>query len=210
MRLRVTVLILTVMASGAAAELVPSLIGHRGIERTAQELFRDMPTLEPVMRIAGNCGADETVNGQMAYCTSRNVILYRQDSFYEPGEAYELAHLYGHAVQVRHGVADVALREIRARPDEEAKLRGWVTRQVECIAGFIYGQSGLPAFSLLDNYDAEPLTGSHWGRDPLSKGPKVSIGLAARQEWFAKGNAEGLAACTVGEFGAELLLKALR
>jgi len=197
------------VSRGAAQEQDVVLTGHQQIAKTAQRLFPDMPPLDPVLRVEGSCGADEHVHAQMAYCTTRNVILYRQDSFFAPWEAYELAHLYGHAVQVRHGVADVALREIRARPSEEAKLRGWVTRQVECIAGFIYQEAGLPPFSLIDTYEAEPLTNSHWGRDPLSQGPKVSIGLAARQEWFAKGAEADLSACAVGEFGAELLLDAL-
>lgn len=208
MRLRVAILVLGFAASDGLARIV-ELPKQFEVAWTAQALFRDMPRLDAVSQIVGNCGADGAVHEQMAYCTSRNVILYRHDTQHGRSEAYELAHLYGHAVQVRHGVADVALRAILSRRAEEHKLRGWVERQVDCIAGFIYDRAGLPAFSLLEAYDEEPLTGSHWGRDPLSKGPKVAIGIEARQQWFDAGYSQGLAACSVGEFGAELLLEAL-
>ena len=196
-------------ASFAQSRLLVDMTPHAVIEQTANALFDNLPAVRVGFE-NGECGAGEGVNPKMAYCTTENVILLREDSRHAPREAYELAHLYGHAVQVRHGVADIALREILTRPEEEAKLRGWVTRQVECIAGFIYAQSGLPAFSLTDAYVAEPLTGSHWGRDPLVVGPKVSIGLDARAAWFDRGVTSGLSGCAVGEFGAELLLEALR
>lgn len=192
----------------ASAEL--AIITPNSVEKAAHALFPDLPFLELVARIEGECGADDSVNPQVAFCTTRNVILYRADSHYAPHEAYELAHVFGHAVQVRHGVADVALREIQRRRDEEDKLRGWVTRQVECIAGFVIASMDTPAFDIRTFYDHEPLTHSHWGRDPLSEGPKVSIGLEARAEWFDIGLQGDLSACAVGEFGSELLLKALR
>jgi len=180
------------------------------VARQAQALFVNLPKVERVKDTRGRCGADLRVSEIGAYCTTKNVI-YLRDAFPEPKAwAHHLAHLYGHAVQVRHGVADVALREIRARPEDEAMLRGWVTRQVECIAGFILSQTGLDQMSLPNLYDAEPLTGSHWGRDPLSVGPRVSIGLAARAEWFEIGQTEGLASCAPGEFTSDLLLKARR
>jgi hypothetical protein len=180
------------------------------IERQAQALFRDLPKVVRVTDTQAHCGANRGVSTIGAYCTTKNVI-YLKDAFPEPKLwAHHLAHLYGHAVQVRHGVADVALRQIRTRPDEEDKLRGWVTRQVECIAGHIFAQTELDQIALDDLYGNEPLTGSHWGRDPLAVGPKVSIGLAARAEWFEIGMTQGLSACAPGEFSSELLLKARR
>ncbi len=178
------------------------------IERTARLLFDNLPSIQLGFE-KEECGHGPGVNPRLAYCTTRNVILlsevFRDDARME----YELAHLYGHAVQVQHGVADVALREILARRDEEVKLRGWVTRQVECIAGFIHAKAGLTDILLQDLFDSEPMTDSHWGRDPLHRGPKVSIGLAARAEWFAIGRQGDLSKCAVGEFSADLLLDAL-
>jgi len=120
-----------------------------------------------------------------------------------------LAHLYGHAVQVQHGVADFALGQIRQRRSEEAMLRGLVTRQVECIAGFIMARAGQDDVDLTTLFATEPFTDSHWGRDPLRIGPQVSIGLAVRADWFAIGQRGDLAACGPGEFTADLLLEAL-
>jgi len=110
-----------------------------------------------------------------------------------------MAHVLGHAIQVRHGVADVALRAIRSRRSEEQALRGMVTRQVECVAGVLMATAGeQPA--MLRGFGQEPFTGSHWGRDPLNQGPRVSIGLEARAEWYEIGYAaRDFAACTVGE-----------
>ncbi|MEM6595582.1 MAG: hypothetical protein AAF672_12405 [Pseudomonadota bacterium] len=176
---------------------------------TATRLFADMPQLVSVTRIEGNCGADDQVHDRMAYCTSTNSILISADGQASPVAGYEIAHLLGHAVQVRHGVADIALREIRTRPEEEAKLRGWVTRQVACIAGFLYKEAGGAEFEITDFYETEPLTKSYWGRNPLSIGPRVSIGIEARQEWFDIGLEGDLAACAPGEFGSELLIDAL-
>ncbi len=179
------------------------------VARVAQSLFPDLPSIRPVPMIAGHCGADGGVNPVAAYCTSENVIFLVEDAVDGPALAHLLAHLYGHAVQVRHGVADVALREIRRRPEEEARLRGWVTQQVECIAGVILDAAGM-RLDLRDLYAREPLTHSHWGRDPLRVGPRVSIGLDARAAWFDIGQTEGLTACAPGEFGAGLLLGALQ
>jgi hypothetical protein len=198
------VFLTVVVTSGAAAQDLPGTV-----QKSAQGLFPELPNVERVARIEGECGADSAVNPVAAYCTSRNVILLRDGAAEGRALAHLIAHLYGHAVQVRHGVADIALREIRARRAEEAKLRGWVTRQVDCIAGAILSQAGMH-MALDEIYSEEPLTGSHWGRDPLSVGPKVSIGLEARAEWFEIGQQQGLAACAPGEFGSELLLNALR
>lgn len=177
------------------------------VERAANTIFPDMPRLALVSRIEGRCGADAGVNQQVAYCTSTNVIFVSFQTGQTPQDAYKLAHVYGHAAQVRHGVADVALAAIRARPDEEDKLRGWVTRQVECIAGAIHAAARVPFHELTALFDAEPMVDAHWGRDPLHLGPVVSIGLEARAKWFARGYAQGLKGCTPGEFDAKLLLK---
>lgn len=212
-RIAMTIARLFICAASCAQPASAEVLLERPSEqvaRQAQALFRDLPTVERVEDTRARCGADMRVSEIGAYCTTKNVI-YLRDAFPEPTVwAHHLAHLYGHAVQVRHGVADVALRQIRKRPEDEAMLRGWVTRQVECIAGFILSQTELGQMSLLDIHDDEPLTGSHWGRDPLSVGPRVSIGLAARAEWFEIGRTEGLTACAPGEFSSDLLLKARR
>ena len=93
---------------------------------------------------------------------------------------------------------------------EEQALRGMVTRQVECVAGVLMATAGeQPA--MLRGFGQEPFTGSHWGRDPLNQGPRVSIGLEARAEWYEIGYAaRDFAACTVGEMSSELIVQALR
>ncbi len=209
MRLGIVFALLAVFASAAVAESTGDAV-PAPIHATADKLFKDVPPLRRVPRMLGVCGADESVNPFVAYCATQNVILLRDNFMVTPSGAYEQAHVMGHAIQIRHGVADVALREIRARPEEEEKLRGWVTRQVECIAGVIMAKAGFTSFQMEDHYHHEPMTGSHWGRDPLSVGPKVSIGTAARQEWLDIGLKGDLSACAVGEFGSELLTNALR
>lgn len=179
------------------------------VVQAAQEAFDGLPSVSWVDRIAGQCGADETVNPHAVYCTTNNRIYLTREGINRPETAYLLAHVFGHAVQVRHGVADFALGQIRQRRSEEAMLRGLVTRQVECIAGFILARAGLPETDLNDLFAAEPMTDSHWGRDPLRMGPKVAIGLGARADWFARGQQGDLAACAPGEFTADLLLDAL-
>ena len=170
--------------------------------------FSDMPSLIVQPGIKDECGGNGAANSDVIYCTSNNTVFLRDGA---ANGAYLIAHVMGHAVQVRHGVADIALREIRARRDEEAKLRGWVTRQVECIAGFMLARAGMPLPDLDQAFDQEPFTGSHWGRNPIRIGPKVSIGTSERAKWLAKGHgAKSLEACAVGEFGAELLIAAYR
>lgn len=180
------------------------------VAAAAADAFARMPAVVRVDQIEGRCGADRTVNGQVAYCTSRNQIFLTRDAADLPQAAYLVAHSYGHAVQVRHGVADFALAQIRTRRSEEAMLRGLVARQVDCIAGFLMERAGLPATSLTAWFPDEPFAGVHWGRDPLRIGPKVSVGLAARDEWFQIGQAGDLAACAPGEFTSDLLRDALR
>lgn len=197
------VILLLLAAGPVAADPVDE------VAAAAAEAFAGMPAVLRVDQIEGRCGADRTVNGQVAYCTSRNQIFLARDAVDLPQAAYLVAHSYGHAVQVRHGVADFALAQIRARRSEEPMLRGLVARQVDCIAGFLMAQAGLPDASLTDWFPDEPFAGVHWGRDPLRIGPKVSVGLAARDEWFKVGQAGDLAACAPGEFTSDLLLEAL-
>ena len=190
------------VAGTAQADAVDRLMA------TAQASFDRMPNLARVDQITGNCGADDEVNQQVAYCTSSNTI-YLNTAVRNPQAAYLVAHSLGHAVQVQHGVADVALREITKRRSEEDSLRTYVENQVDCIAGFLIAQAGLsqnPVFAMFPN---DPFPGTHWGRDPLEIGPRVTIGLEARDEWFRRGYlAPTLADCASGEFGAELLLRA--
>lgn len=180
------------------------------VSAAAMAAFARMPPVVTVAQIDGQCGADATVNDQIAYCTTRNEILMARAAYDLPQAPYLVAHAYGHAVQVRHGVADFALQQIRTRRSEEAMLRGLVERQVDCIAGFVMARAGLPAADLANWFDADPFADIHWGRDPLRVGPQISIGLAARADWFAQGQAGDLAACAPGEFTADLLLDALQ
>ena len=180
------------------------------VAAAARAAFDGMPRVTRVDAIAGECGADDHVNDQVAYCTTRNVIYVTDAAAMLPEAGYLVAHAYGHAVQVQHGVADFALAQIRARRNEEQMLRGLVARQVDCIAGFLVARAGLPGASLSDWFTQEPFAGVHWGRDPLHIGPKVSIGLAARDRWFQTGLAGDLQACAPGEFTSDLLIAALR
>lgn len=176
----------------------------------ADRLFPEMPRVSRVREIAGQCGADETVHPVAAYCTSQNRIFVASDAADRPETPYLVAHLFGHAVQVRHGVADVALAAIRSRRDEEDMLRGLVERQVDCIAGFLLAQAGLSAPDLTTLFTEDPLSGPHWGRDPLRIGPEVTVPVTARQEWLANGLGGDLSRCAPGEFGSDLLVAALR
>ena len=176
----------------------------------ARAHFDRMPTMEVVDQIAGHCGATPVVNPAVAYCTSENRILladHMKDAAQTP---YLIAHLLGHAVQVQHGVADIALREIRRQPSMEAELRGHVARQVDCIAGVILKQAGVEPVSLIDLFTEEPFTGTHWGRNPLRIGPQVSITLDDRDIWLARGQEGRIEDCASGPFDASLLVAAFR
>lgn len=198
-------LALGLSVQSAAADAVSDLAA------TTQRAFDRMPQVQVVDQIAGNCGADGRVNPAVGFCTTSNIIFLSAGAAARPEAAYLVAHSFGHAVQVRHGIADIALREITSRRAEEATLRGYVASQVECVAGFLLARAGLPAPNLPGWFDREPFAGSHWGRSPLSRGPQVSIGLAQRQAWALRGyQSNDLSACAAGEFGAELLLRAFR
>ena len=191
------------IGTGAVADV--ALVG-----RAAERSFAAMPQVTFVDQISGQCGADLRVNSQIAYCTSRNEILMTNSAAKTPEAGYLLAHTFGHAVQVQHGVADIALRTIRDNPTLEADLRGYVARQVDCIAGVIYARSGLPKARLAQWRGDDPFDGPHWGRMPLSNGPRMGIGNQARDKWFQTGQNGQLSACAVGVFGADLLLRADR
>ena len=180
------------------------------ISDAAQAAFARMPNVRIVPTIAGNCGANAVVSERAVYCTTSNEILLQASQAARPEAAYAVAHVFGHAVQVQHGVADVALRTIRARRADEVVLRGYVERQVDCIAGFLFHQAGLTPASLADWMNSDPFDDVHWGRNPLRSGPVMPVPLADRDDWFAVGQRGDLSACAVGEFGSTLLTDAYR
>ncbi len=185
--------------------------GVEDIDRIVHQVFPRTPPVQFVDDLTGLCGFGNGVNKGIAYCTSQNIVFIRKKSGSDVRSAYELAHVMGHAVQVKYGVADIALRKITEQRDRETELRGMVTRQVECIAGVLFARAGLPHADLKRLYKSEPFTGSHWGREPLRIGPKVSIGLNARAEWFSKGQKTGqFQTCSVGEMSADLIVRAAR
>jgi len=181
------------------------------IVSTARDLYPRMPNVVAVDMIAGNCGATVAVNQRVAYCTSLNRIFVAKGILADESAPYEIAHQFGHAIFVQHGLADIALAAIGANRSKETYLRGQVSRQIDCLAGVIYARAGYDAASLGDWFTDEPFTGSHWGRNPLRVGPKASIGLAARDEWFQKGQDAGHpSACEVPELPVELLITPFR
>jgi hypothetical protein len=180
------------------------------IATAAAQAFARMPQVVVVDQIAGQCGADANVDARVAYCTTGNRILVAEPARDLPQTPYLVGHAFGHAVQVQHGVADFALREIRRRPEDEVMLRGLVERQVDCIAGFLAHRATLPLMDLADLFQNDPLGRPHWGRDPLRIGPVVDVSLAARAEWFAIGQKGDIALCAPGEFTGLGLIRALQ
>lgn len=178
------------------------------MKATAGAAFSAMPDVRVVSQISGVCGADDAVSSRVAYCTTSNTVLVAADQIGLPQLPCLLGHAFGHAVQVRHGVADVALQTIRARREDEVVLRGYVDRQVDCIAGFLYAKAGFAPASLADWMCADPFDDIHWGRQPLRVGPVMPVVLPERDIWFRRGQLGDLAACAVGEFGADLLIDA--
>ena len=176
----------------------------------ADARFARMPQLMMVDQIDGNCGAKGAVNDQIAYCTTLNRILVTPAARARPEAVYLVAHVLGHAVQVKHGVADVALRTIRANRDQEPYLRTNVEQMVDCIAGVLVAQAGHAPANLGSWVSADPFSDVHWGRDPLSVGPVVSLPVEMRNQWFARGQGGDIAVCATQEFGSELLVKAYR
>jgi|GEM_PF-2132037 len=182
----------------------------------AEGMFPRMPAVRLTSNIGGTCGGGAGGNELMRYCTSENSIFVSNklaDEIPDDGRAgYMIAHLMGHAAQVRHGIATDALAAIRAEPARESELRGMVTRQVECLAGVFFAAAGGPrSASLTGWYAEEPFIGAHWGRAPLSAGQQVAIGLAARDAAFRRGlEARDITVCAEGEIGVEKLLRVLR
>ena len=193
-----------VWAGAAEADVIAVMSG------AASRSFARMPQGVIVDQIAGQCGAGAAVDPRVAYCTTGNQILVAKAAYDLPQTAFLLGHAYGHAVQVQHGVADFALREIRRRPDEEVMLRGLVERQVDCIAGFLINRAGLPAMDLAALFRNEPLGSPHWVRDPFRVGPVVDVPVDARAEWFARGQDGYIAVCAPGEFTGLGLVRALK
>jgi len=180
---------------------------YRDVENSARLLFSDLPEVILLDAMDMRCGADVHNNPYARYCTTKNEI-YLLKNQEEPMRAYRLAHVLSHAAQVRHGIADIALREIRRRPDEEITLRQMVTRQVECLAGVFLAEAGFSRFDLRDYFEKAPFEDAHWGRDPLRIGPVVSLPLDERAKWVLQGQAEGLAGCSSGEIDVKVLLDA--
>lgn len=181
----------------------------RPVVSAAEAVFANMPAVQLTEAIGGACGGGAVANPFVQYCSDLDVIFVAHDlaQIAPPQVAqYMLAHVYGHAVQVVYGQATLALRAIRRAPEREAELRGMVTRQVECLAGHIFGvAAGDETASLAAWFEREPFTDSHWGRTPMSQGPRVSIGLEARDRWFQRGiHASSPGECAVGELGADL------
>lgn len=174
---------------------------------TSRMLYDNLPNVDAhVFEFGGFCGEDETASMTGIYCTSTRDIYVPdalRDAHLGP---YYLAHLLAHGIFVEHGLADVALAAIQANRADEAYLRGQVTRQIECLAGLLYAKAGLLKTDLRDHLNEEPFTNAHWGRTPVARGPKVSIGLDARADWFLKGQAATRPIdCAVPELPAELL-----
>ena len=195
--------VLIVISGQAGAQDVVSRM-----ETAARTSFAAMPNVRVVSQIYGSCGADGAVSLRVVYCTSSNQILVAADQLALPEIGYLLGHAFGHAVQVKHGVADVALRTIRSRRQDEVVLRGYVDRQVDCIAGFLVAKAGFDRGSLTDWMTDDPFDDIHWGRHPLRSGPVMSVPLVDRNVWFMLGQSGDLAVCAVGEFGADLLIAA--
>lgn len=215
MRVRVGCLALLACAAFPAKSEPTVVEAVNQVMQAASEAFAEMPQLRVAPATFGFCGADPSVNEFAVYCTSQNVILVTGDALARPDISYLVAHLLGHAVQVRHGVADVALGAIRRRPSEEAVLRSFVAAQVDCLAGYFHARAGLTLDEdeVLPWFEAEPFTGIHWGRDPLRIGPEVSVGKEVRAGNFMVGWSQNdLEICDfiMAELAPGLLAKAVR
>ncbi len=185
------------------------------ITSVTDTIFEGLPQIRTRTRLGDVCGGDAGSGPFVRYCTSQNRIYARQslveDAGSEAAAIYMLAHAYGHALQVRHGIADVALARIRSDRPREAEYRGWVTRQVECFAGVLWSLSTTGQGSPAGWFADEPFTGSHWGSDPVSARAQVSIGLEERDLWFRRGrDSADFASCDVAEFSAAPVAEAAR
>ena len=175
------------------------------------DLFGETPRVEQFAKGETPCGMGRQSNPHVGYCASDRTLYLVDDIQTHPEATYEVAHVLGHYLQIRYGVADIALREISARRDEEDALRSMVTRQVECLAGVMMAMADQPFVDLRDMFEDEHMTDAHWGRAPINSGPRVSIGRDARAQWYRRGyDTANVAACTVEEMSADLLVRALR
>lgn len=181
------------------------------VHDTARALFGQIPSVEERVDLNAACGGGRNSNPHIGYCATQNLIFVSEDFSMRPQAPYEMAHVLGHAIQVRHGIADVALRAIRNSRSEEAALRGMVTRQVECVAGVLMALAGLARADLPQLFIGEPFTDAHWGRQPINSGPRITIGLTARAQWYDIGyTARDFEVCSVGEMSSVLIVAALR
>lgn len=195
-------IVLLALTSPAAADPLELLTGARTVLPNQPRLVKFAEGEQP-------CGMGRGSNEYIGFCASLRAIYYRNDFATRPQAAYEMAHVMGHYYQVRYGVADVALREIRNRRDEEVALRALVTQQVECVAGVLMSRAGLAFVPLDQMYASEPFTDAHWGAQPLRAGPKVSIGMPLRAAAYANGyRSSDIAACGYGEMTADILVNA--
>lgn len=193
---------LAIWAGAATADPVDDVVA------AATASFDRLPQVERVQAIGTRCGAGQGVNTDAVYCTTDNTIYVTGSSAATDAGPYLVAHLYGHAVQVQHGVADVALRTITANRDQEAALRRDVTRMVECIAGVILAQADQPV-NLDQVFEDDPFSGSHWGRSPLTRGPQVHLARAERNRWLQAGfDAAHPRACDTVAFPSDLVVDA--
>jgi hypothetical protein len=203
--------IVLIRATLAALVCQPATADPMAVHQTAQALFAQLPDVEARADLNASCGAGPNSNTNIGYCASKNTIFVSEGFAARPQASYEMAHVLGHAIQVRHGVADVALRAIRNRRSEEDALRGMVTRQVDCVAGVLMASAGLAPSDLAQLFTTEPFTDAHWGRQPINSGPRVTISLAARLQWYDIGyTARDFAACSVGDMSSDLIVAALR
>lgn len=185
-----------------------------GLVDAADKTFLRLPDVYFKKSLKGLCGAGRASNPYVLFCSAERRIYMRTgvvDAFGVGAAGYLLGHVYGHAAQVKYGVATIALATIRANRDREDELRGYVTRQVECVAGVLNNRAGLVDGGPKDWFGTEPLADSHWGASPIARGPVVSIGLDQRHEWFLKGLKSGdFKECSAGVFPADLLVNASR
>lgn len=171
---------------------------------------------QPVILVRGltdQCGGDKRTNALIRLCYSERQILVSVDrvaNLQPAAAAYLLAHQFAHAAKIRHGLADIAFARIAANRTDAQRLRGQVTRLVECAAGVLHKRS-YPNLdqSLIDWFGSEPFADPHWGASPLWRGPKISIGLKERDRWFRIGHrAAEFSVCAQPDFSADLLVKA--
>lgn len=201
-------ILIAIVCSGAAnaAGLQPS---YR-IYEVAKATFIGMPPISRGYFDPMTCGGDgDDVNPYARFCSSERRIYINYANRPDIEVAYEVAHLLGHAVQVKIGIADIALAAITSEPEREQELRAMVTRQVECIGGVLFARAGVDRTSLKSIFTSEPFVGRHWGRNPLRRAPKVKIGLDERDKWFLKGqDAAEFSVCADGDISSDLLVSA--